>query len=262
MKTVLADKTHIAVNFSSEAEFETICVRNADRVFWSWVDSGIPIYVDMKQKVSSKAGKQTIPDGYMLWLDENRESSCFYFVEYELASHPVYQHIISQIVKFKQSLSNHETRELLARAFHPRLAEALQQTRFRKAYGRQYPHDVLTSLLSNKTSVGVIVVIDEVNDELRETIEQVEELVKQYWVLEVNALVDVRGKSNPRPGAKVFGRYPGDDEYGNPEWYSAIFKQKVGGKFLVEWTDDDRTNTRVEQVVPFNQHILAVRVHA
>lgn len=260
MRTVLADKTYIAVNFSTEEEFETICVRNAGRIFWSWVDSGIPIYVDLKQKVASKAGKQTIPDGYILWLDENRQSSRFYFVEYELASHPVYEHIIPQIVKFKQSLSNHETRELLARAFHPRLAEALQQTRFEKAYGRQYPHDVLTSLLSDKTSVGVIVVIDEVTDELRETLEQVGQLMSEYWVLEVNALVDSLGRSNPRLGTRVFGRYPSEDEDGSPEWYSATLKRKVGGKFAVQWTDGDRTNSRIEQVVPFDRHILTVRV--
>jgi hypothetical protein len=262
LKTVLADKTYHSVTFSSEEEFESICVRNAGRVFWSWVDSGVPIYVDMKQKVSSKAGKQTIPDGYLLWLDEDPELSCFYFIEYELASHPVYEHIIPQIVKFKQSLSNSETHGLLARAFHPRLAAALQQARFKKAYGRRYPHDVLTGLLSKKDSVGVVVVIDEVTDELRETIEQVAQLMDEYWVLEVNALVNVRGKSSPRVGAKVFGRYPSMGDDGSPEWYSATFKRKAGGKFVVQWTDGDRANTRVDQVVPFDRHILTVRVHS
>ena len=86
MRALLAARPQVNVQFSSEEEFEKICVKNASKLFWSWIDSGTPIYKDLKPMLRSKAGKATVPDGFLVWLDEEPAYSTFSFVEYELAT--------------------------------------------------------------------------------------------------------------------------------------------------------------------------------
>ena len=60
------------------------------------------IYFDVKQKLKSRAGIGSIPDAYVIKLSKPYE---WYVIENELASHPIYDHIVKQLTKFMNGFS-------------------------------------------------------------------------------------------------------------------------------------------------------------
>jgi hypothetical protein len=244
------------VQFSSEEEFESLVTQYSSQVFWSWIDTGCPVFINKKQFLTSKAGVGTIPDGYLLWLDDNCNTSSLYFVEFELSSHSPYDHIVPQLIRFQKSLTHHKTREAILDFFLRGVEKQFKSARFRQHYKGISAHKFITSLLDQKP--GIIVVIDKATSELKETVETVKQIVKSTYILEVNILVNNKCKSSIKPHSKVWGRYPVPDDVDFPEWYSAVVRKRAGNKYLVKWCDGDVNNTKIDCVVPFEDYIITV----
>lgn len=77
----------------TEAVFENLVKGHTTEIFGR--DS---LYFDIKPDLRSKAGIGSKPDGIVIVFSSN---PCVYIVEYELARHQVYEHVIAQISLIK-----------------------------------------------------------------------------------------------------------------------------------------------------------------
>ncbi len=86
----------------SEDEFEQVVKEHAKDIFGEE-----SIYLDRKQKLKSLSGVGSIPDGYVIILGDSRQ---WYIVEVELSSHPLHDHIVSQVGRFISGINNPRAR--------------------------------------------------------------------------------------------------------------------------------------------------------
>jgi len=73
-----------------EKEFHPMIKEHSKEIFGE--DS---LYFDVKHKLKSKSGIGSIPDAYVIKLSKPYQ---WYVVENELASHPVYDHIVRHVL--------------------------------------------------------------------------------------------------------------------------------------------------------------------
>ena len=76
----------------SEDEFEQVVKEHAKDIFGEQ-----SVYFDRKQKLKSLSGVGSIPDGYVITLGDSPQ---WHIVEVELSSHPLHDHIVSQVGRF------------------------------------------------------------------------------------------------------------------------------------------------------------------
>jgi hypothetical protein len=67
------------------------------------------IYFDVKATIKTASGIGSIPDAYV--IDPIKQE--WYVIENELASHPVYDHVIKQLTKFINGLDNQQSRNTI-----------------------------------------------------------------------------------------------------------------------------------------------------
>lgn len=85
-----------------ENEFHPLIKANSKQIFGK--DT---IYFDVKTTLKSASGIGSIPDAYVIDLSEPYQ---WYVVENELATHPVYDHIVKQLTKFINGIDNQNSR--------------------------------------------------------------------------------------------------------------------------------------------------------
>jgi len=142
-----------------EKEFHPMVKEHSKEIFGK--DS---IYFDVKRKLISKSGIGSIPDAYVITLSKPYQ---WYVVENELASHPVYDHIVKQLTKFMNGLKNPKSRSDILEA----LDEEIRNDKVLRAYvektiGSPEIYRFMSRLLSS--SPKIVVVIDELNEEVKE----------------------------------------------------------------------------------------------
>ena len=104
------------------------------------------LYFDVKHKLKSKSGIGSIPDAYVITLSKPYQ---WYVVESELASHPVYDHIVRQLTKFINGIKNQSTRNQILDTFYDEIRnDKLLGAYVEKAIGSQEIHHFLSKLLS------------------------------------------------------------------------------------------------------------------
>jgi len=143
--------------FNNEEELEDAVVANKQFIFGPNV-----VLIDYKRKTGSKLSRNTgIPDGFLLDFT-NPKKPQFFFVEYELESHELYDHIGPQIMRFYASFETSK-RELQKKLLDvikndQKLKEDIQQkisiTNFDNI-------DSLLNYVLFDQSVGMVVVIDD-----------------------------------------------------------------------------------------------------
>ncbi len=143
---VTRDGIYHLYNYKNENELERMVVEHSCEIFGK--DT---VYFDLKRKISSKAGFGTIPDGYVIDLKENK----LYLIEVELISHSLKKHVLPQITNFIMALDNENTVEKLVCEFHSKLPES-----------KKIDKEKLKTIVNNW---GIIIVIDEVGDPMKET---------------------------------------------------------------------------------------------
>jgi len=142
-----------------EKEFHPMIKEHSKEIFGEG-----SLYFDVKHKLISRSGIGSIPDAYVISLSKPNE---WYVVENELASHPIYDHIVKQLTKFMNGLRNPESRNEILEAIY----EEIRNDKILKAYvekviGSTEIYRFMSKLLFG--SPKIVVVIDELNEEVKE----------------------------------------------------------------------------------------------
>jgi len=126
-------------------------------------------YFDVKKKIRSKAGIASIPDAYVLLFDPKPK---WCIVEVELASHPIYDHIIPQLTKFNRGIENTSTRKKLVETLYTFFDEdEVLKARLKQKIGSGEVYKFISDLISEKPLI--IVAIDQKTEELEEALRDV-----------------------------------------------------------------------------------------
>ena len=145
----------------SEDEFERVVKEHTQDIFGEQ-----SIYIDRKQKLKSLAGLGSIPDGYVIAF---RDSPEWHIVEMELSSHPLYEHIVSQIGRFVNGISNPNILRGIVNAIDSEITgDEFLRLRLKKAVEPTEIYRFLSDLISKPPILTVIIEKD--TEELREAL--------------------------------------------------------------------------------------------
>jgi predicted transport protein len=161
MKILIDGVTYRLVTPKDEAAIEKSIQDNSHHIFGE-----NSFYFDVKKVIRSKSGIASIPDGYAILL-EPKPSWCI--IEVELASHPLYDHLIPQLSKFNRGIADTQTRKRLADVLY----EAFNNDDVLKAQLKQQIktgeiYKFISDLVSEEPLI--IVAIDQVTQELHEAL--------------------------------------------------------------------------------------------
>jgi predicted transport protein len=167
MKVLIDGVTYKLVSPDDEASLEKAIQTNSKHIFGE-----NSFYFDVKKIIRSKAGIASIPDGYAI-LFEPKPRWCI--VEVELASHPIYEHVISQLSKFNRGIEDTQTRKNIVDMLYEVFSkDDILKAQLKKKIKTGEIYKFILDLLSEDPLI--IVAIDEKTEELQE------------------ALVDLRGE--------------------------------------------------------------------
>ena len=146
---------------SNEDEFEQEVKKHTQDIF-----SEESIYLDKKQKLKSLSGIGSIPDGYVIVFGDSPE---WHIVEVELSSHPLYEHIVSQVSRFINGISNPNIQRGIVNVIDGEISrDDFLRLRLKKAIEPTEIHRFLTELVSKQPILTIIIEKD--TEELREAL--------------------------------------------------------------------------------------------
>lgn len=145
----------------SEDDFERVVKEHSQEIFGEQ-----SIYLDRKQKLRSLSGIGSIPDGYVILFGNSPQ---WHIIEVELSSHPLHEHIVSQVGKFISGISNPNVQRVIVNAIDEQIRkDDFLKLRLRKAIEPVEIHRFLTDLVSRQPTITIIIEKD--TEELREAI--------------------------------------------------------------------------------------------
>lgn len=167
-KIIIKDNIkYLLYHYENEDELETFVKKHIEMIF------GTGSMFFEKNKIKSKAGIGSIPDGFVLSLTEDK----WFIVEVELSDHPLYNHIVPQLTKFYSAIKNYATRRKLVDAFYDEIKTNIQlEYKFRSFGIKKELYKVLTDII-NKTP-DIVIIIDAKTKELEEICESLPFSVK------------------------------------------------------------------------------------
>jgi len=131
-----------------EEQFEGMIKDHSKEIFGE--DS---LYFDVKQKIISRAGIGSIPDGYLIRF----KPSEWYIVEAELSSHP-HEHVVMQLNRFMSGIRNFESQREITEALYGEIARNPQMKETVKAYtNTDDVHHFLTNLISKQPKILILI---------------------------------------------------------------------------------------------------------
>ena len=149
---------------TSEGDFEELVKQHARDIFGEQ-----SIYLDMRKTLRSKSGIGSIPDAYVVVLED---PPIWHIVEVELSTHPLFEHIVSQISKFISGIKNPYSQRQIAEALYEEIErDDFLKLRLRKAIGSAEIHKFLSDVLLTEPVLTVI--IERETEELREALRAV-----------------------------------------------------------------------------------------
>jgi hypothetical protein len=161
---VLIDGVRYVLVRPEEAVLEKAIKTNCEHIFGQ--DS---FYFDLKGKISSRAGIGTIPDGYVIFFDPKPKWA---IVEVELASHPVYAHLIPQLTKFNRAIEDGSTRRKLVDTLYTSVNnDEVLRARLKQKIESGELHKFVYDLIAQDPLI--IVAIDQASDELEEALRDI-----------------------------------------------------------------------------------------
>jgi hypothetical protein len=163
---------------TNEDEFERVVAEHTQEIFGEH-----SLYFDRKQKLRSLSGVGSIPDGYVIVPGG---SSQWHIVEVELSSHPLHDHIVSQVGRFISAISNPNVQRGIANALYEDIdSDDFVRLRLRKAIEPAEIYRFLIDLVSKQPVLTVI--IEENTEELKEALNTLR--YPQIKVVEFQTLV-------------------------------------------------------------------------
>jgi len=146
---------------TNEDEFEQIVKEHGQEIFGQQ-----SIYLDRKQKLKSLSGIGSIPDGYVIVFGE---TPYWHIVEVELSSHPLDQHIVSQVSRFITGIRNPSTQREIAGAIYGEITrDAFLKPLVEQALQSNEIYKFLADLISKSPILTIIIEKD--TEGLREAI--------------------------------------------------------------------------------------------
>jgi len=153
----------------NEAVLESAIQSNCQHIFGP--DS---FYFDIKKMIRSKAGVASIPDGYVIFFTPKPRWA---IIEVELASHPVYDHVIPQLSKFNKGIEDSSTRKKLVEILYGVFDEdEVLKARLKQKIKTGEVYKFISDLVSEQPLI--IVAIDQRTEELDEAIDDIKGEVK------------------------------------------------------------------------------------
>ncbi len=135
---------------TNEEELENMVKEHAQEIFGE-----NSIYLDIKHKIKSKSGVGSIPDGYVIILGDSPQ---WHIIEVELSSHPLHEHIVSQIGKFISGIRNPATQSDIVNAIYDEIkTDDLLCYKMRKAIISDEIHKYLSDCISKSPIVTIII---------------------------------------------------------------------------------------------------------
>jgi hypothetical protein len=159
---LIGDKNFEELPFENESELETATIKNK-----RYILGDSCVYFDYKRRTGARESRNIgVPDGFLIDFSNPKKPQLF-FVEYELESHHLYEHIGPQIMRFYASF------ETAQRELQLKLTEIIRQDSGIKGELEQKlkesPFENIDSLLSYviyDRTVGIILIIDEQTEDL------------------------------------------------------------------------------------------------
>jgi len=135
-----------------EKEFHPIVREHSKEIFGE-----TSLYFDVKHVLKTKSGIGSIPDAYVINLTKPLE---WYVVENELASHPVYDHIVKQLTKFINGITNQNARSQILDMLYDEInKDNVLKATVQELVGPTDIHHAISKLLSKLPKI--VIVIDE-----------------------------------------------------------------------------------------------------
>ena len=145
----------------NEDEFEQVVKEHIQEIFGQQ-----SIYVDRKQKLKSLSGIGSIPDGYVIILGIAPQ---WHIVEAELSSHPLDQHIVSQVSRFITGIKNPSTqRDIVGAIYNEVTKDGYLKLKVEEAIKPTEIYKFLSDLISKSPVLTII--IEKNTEGLREAI--------------------------------------------------------------------------------------------
>lgn len=147
--------------YKDESELENLVKKHIEFIF------GESSLFFEKSKIESKSGIGSIPDGFILSLPHKK----WYILEIELSTHPLHDHIVSQLSRFRAAINNLHTRQELIDTFYDEITkdpnlEYKYKTISTKIGVNTDLHKLLTDIIRNEPEI--VIIIDEKTNELEE----------------------------------------------------------------------------------------------
>lgn len=134
----------------TEDEFEQLVKEHANDIFGEH-----SIYFDIKKTLKSQSGIGSIPDAYVIQIEE---PYIWRIVEVELSAHPLFEHIVSQVSKFLSGIKNPYSQRQIAEAIWEEIArDDFLRVRIRKAIGSAEIHKYLSDILATEPILTIII---------------------------------------------------------------------------------------------------------
>jgi hypothetical protein len=144
-----------------ESEFHPMVKAHSKQLFGE--DS---FYFDVRHIIKSGSGIGSIPDAYVLNFSG---SGTWYVVENELASHPVFDHVVKQLGKFINGIENPNSRNQILDLLYEQIDnDPVLEATVRKLIETKDIYHFLSKLLS--TEPKIVIIINEKTIEIEEAV--------------------------------------------------------------------------------------------
>jgi predicted transport protein len=121
------------------------------------------LYFDVRHVLRTASGIGSIPDAYVISLSRKE----WYVVENELASHPIYDHIIKQLTKFINGIRNQNARTQIIDMLYKEInKDPVLKATMQKHIGSTDIYHFLSKLVSK--SPRIVIIIDQKTSDIEE----------------------------------------------------------------------------------------------
>jgi predicted transport protein len=197
-----------------EKEFHPIIREHSKEIFGE--DS---LYFDVKHVLKTTSGIGSIPDAYVINLSKPFE---WYVVENELASHPVYDHIVKQLTKFINGIANQSARSQILDVLYDEInKDSVLKATVQKLIDSTDIYHALSKLLS--TAPRIVIIIDQKTSDVEEACQvlKYETNIVEFKTFVREGAENVRAHlfeplhafEKPKPGRQREGRAPTPEHY-------------------------------------------------
>src|SRR3989344_1361705 len=163
---LISGKKYSLLDFETEEVFEKAVIENCKYLFGNDV-----VYIDIKKRFGkSESYNKGVPDGYLIDFTSNKQPR-LYFVENELSTHDVYNHISEQFVRFTTitRTSQNQIRTKLLEVIKSNTALSKEIEKYLKNTDFKNIDELMIFLTENK--IKIVLVIDEATTDLNDALD-------------------------------------------------------------------------------------------